>query len=103
MMRGASAVRPEVRQGRLSHQKNAGEVYRHDPVPHLQRGLFERSARTLTGIVDEDIDQAERVARSLHAGFDRGTIGDVKAVGDADLVFAELFSQRFQGFRPPSG
>ena len=64
--------------------EHARQVHREGAVPGIERRvlrpavLIEQNA----GVVEQNVDAAERLLGLAHHGFDRGLLGDVRADGD---------------------
>ena len=73
----------------------SADVHLHDQVPVLVLHVLESDIAENAGIVDEDIDAAERINGSLDDGLavlDRIIVGDGLAAGSADLLDDDVCS-----------
>ncbi len=73
--RGLAGATGAVQQGRqrgARHQVGAAQIDRHHLIPDLRRCLRHRAEDLDPGIVDQDVEAAQRRQRRRQAGFDAG-------------------------------
>jgi hypothetical protein len=71
-----------LRDDRLAHQEHGLHVHRHDIVPGGLREARQVAGRHNAGVVEHNVDLAERRKRQRHHTGDRGGVGDVAGEGD---------------------
>ena len=84
---------------RLREQKCTGQIDINHPLPLLERHVLGRRCPGDAGVVDENVDLAERRHRAIHYGLDVGRPGHVAPkTFDVKAAAAHLLDRRREPF-----
>ncbi|BFO18200.1 hypothetical protein SHKM778_45880 [Streptomyces sp. KM77-8] len=85
----------QVRKDRLSHPHGAEEVHVHMRPDLFLRGFLHHAVEQCAGVVDDDVQPAERSCRPLHPVEHGPTVGDIQRMRDQAVgVLLGQFLQR---------